>query len=130
MNVYLTLTTVVLMGQWSLTDSITVSFGIIRNVSLTISQGNSTIINGTCEMCLCALLSDLSLFSFNCFSNNLSCQMHSKVYQDKSFTLIDSAMSEYYFLSLPTFKASTAIMSTSESFPALHLAVCSSYSTR
>ena len=130
MNAHLIFITAALTGQWRLTNSITVSIGIIRNVSLAISQGNSSIINGTCATCLCALISNPSLFSFNCFPDNLTCQMHSTVHQDKPFALIDSAISEYYFLSLPTFKASTAVISTSESFPTLHLAVCSLYSTR
>ena len=92
------------------------SFGLIRNASLTIAQGNTTTIRGTCATCLCALIADPSLFSLNCFPNNLTCEMHSKLDQNKPFTLMDSSVSEYYFISLPTFKESTSIVSTSESF--------------
>ena len=66
------------------------------------NKKKTTTIHGTCETCLCALVSDPSLFSLNCFPNNLTCEMHSKVDQDKPFTLVDSTMSDYYFITLPT----------------------------
>ena len=87
----------------------TVTFGVIHNASLRTFQGNTVTINGSCQACLCALVANPSLFSFNCFVNNLTCEMHSKVDQDKAFTLTDSAMSEYHFTSLPTDKEGNSI---------------------
>ena len=81
-----------------------ISVGIIGNASLKLTQGNSTIINGTCESCLCALMSDPSFFAFNCLSNNLTCEMHSKVDQSKSYVMIASSMSTCYLMALPNYK--------------------------
>ena len=88
-------------------ESSTVPFGVIRNISLKIPQGITTTVNGTCETCVCALVSNPSLFSFNCFENNLTCEMYSKADQDKPFSLLDFATSAFYFLSLPTWKLTT-----------------------
>ena len=93
---------VIMFDSLRIAASTTASFGLIRNASLTIAQGNTTIIRGTCATCLCALIADPLLFSLNCFPNNLTCEMHSKVDQDKPFTLVDYASSEYYFITLPT----------------------------
>ena len=76
MNLRLILICLVMMDQRDTTASSAASFGVIRNVSLKIAQGNTTRINGTCETCLCALVSNLSLFSFNCFRANLTCELH------------------------------------------------------
>ncbi len=41
---------------------------VIHNISLQMVNYNSTIINGTCNECLCTMLLNLTLiFSFNCF---------------------------------------------------------------
>ena len=89
------------------------SFGVIRNASLRITEGNTTTVNGTCATCLCALAADSSLFSFNCFTADLTCEMHSKSDQDNAFTLVDSSMSNYYFISLPTYQGIISPESTS-----------------
>ena len=101
MNVQPIFISIVMLELWRLTKSTTASFGLIRNASLTIPQGSTSTIHGTCESCLCALVSDPSLFSLNCFPDNLTCEMHSKLDQDKPFTLMNSTMSDYYFISLP-----------------------------
>ena len=90
-----------------------VTYGVIRNTSVKIISGNATNISGTCESCLCALISDPSLFAFNCFKNNLTCEMHYEADQNKPYTLLDSTLSEYYFISLPTHQESTTFESTS-----------------
>ena len=95
----------------------TVPFGIIRNVSLIVTQGKPTTINGTCDECLCALVSNASLFSLNFFSENLTCEMYSKVDQNKFFSLVDSVASAFYFVSLPTYvgSSSTSGLTTEQS---------------
>ena len=114
MNLRLILICLVMMDQRDTTACTTASFGVIHNVFLKIAQGNTTRINGTCETCLCALVSNPSLFSFNCFRANLTCELHPTSDQDKPFTLVDSITSEYYFISLPTYKESSlSITSTS-----------------
>ena len=82
------------------------SVGVIRNVSLKMVQANTTTIHGTCQTCLCALFADPSLFAFNCFIDNLTCEMYSKLDQNKPFTLVDLAMSVFYFFSFPTYEPS------------------------
>ena len=101
MNVQLIFICVTMHSQWRLTESNTASFGLIRNASLTIAQGSTSTIHGTCATCLCALVSNPSLFSLNCFPDNYTCEMHSKLDQDKPFTMVDSTKSDYYFLTLP-----------------------------
>ena len=90
-----------------------VSFGIIRNVSLKILQSNSITINGTCQTCLCALSFNTSLFAFNCFGSNLTCEMYSNVDQNKAFSLMNSVASAFYFFSLPTYQDSRSTLSSS-----------------
>ena len=84
-------------------ESGAIPLGSIRNVSLKIPQGNTTTIHGTCQSCLCALVADSSLFALNCFSSNLTCEMHSKADQSKPFSLVNFAMSTFYFSSFPTY---------------------------
>ena len=102
----------VVFGHLRIVGSKAVTFGVIRNASVKIISGNTTTISGICDTCLCALISDPSLFAFNCFKNNLTCEMHYATDQNKPYTLLDSTLSEYYFISLPTYRASTAIVST------------------
>ena len=89
-----------------------VSFGIIQNVSLKISQSSSITVNGTCQTCLCTLSFNTSLFAFNCFSANLTCEMYSKVDQNKSFSLVNSATSALYLVSLSTYQESGSTVSS------------------
>ena len=107
MQIWLTILSFFVYGSGSTIESSTVSFGVIRNTSLKIPQGNTTTVNGTCETCVCALVSNPSLFSFNCFENNLTCEMYSKADQDQPCSLLDFVTSAFYFLSLPTSKLTT-----------------------
>ena len=107
MKICLPILSFIVYGRWPMIESSTVPFGVIRNISLKIPQGITTTVNGTCETCVCALVSNPSLFSFNCFENNLTCEMYSKADQDKPFSLLDFATSAFYFLSLPTWQLKT-----------------------
>ena len=80
-----------------------VSVGIIHNVSLGFFNASTTIINGSCEECVCSLLANTSFFSLSCFHDNLTCQLHSQVDQNKPFTLSTSSHVSFYFVSLPTY---------------------------
>ena len=106
MNIWLVFLTVVVCDHVRLITSTTVTIGIVQNVSLKLFQGTTTIITGTCETCLCTLVSDPSLSSFNCFSSTLTCEMHKTSDQSKPFELVTSALAQYFFTSLPTFQAS------------------------
>ena len=101
-----------LLHQWTTEGVTTTSVGIIRNASLTILNTSATTINGTCEECLCALLVNSTVFSVNCFHENLTCQLHFTENQNKPFVLIDSANTAFYFVSLPTYVASQSTDST------------------
>ncbi len=75
---------------------------VIRNSSLQVLGYNSTIINGTCQECLCAmLLNSTSINSFNCFPNNKTCEIFSNSFLTSSFLLINNSASSVYFISLP-----------------------------
>jgi hypothetical protein len=74
----------------------------INNVSLVMFNSNSTIINGTCQQCLCSvLLNTTSFSSFNCFSSNNTCQMFSQPLVTGSFMLVNDTRSSFYFFSWP-----------------------------
>ena len=92
-----------ILNHCPMIESSMVLFGIIRNVSLIVPQGNPTTINGTCDGCLCALVSNASLFSLTCFPENLTCEMYSKADQNKPFSLVNSVASAFYFVSLPMY---------------------------
>ena len=78
------------------------SVGIVHNVSVKTFIVNSTIVNGTCHECLCAVLSNrTSSFFFNCFSNNSTCEMFVEPLIMGSFVVVDNAASSFYFLSWP-----------------------------
>ena len=79
---------------------------VIHNVSLQMFNASSTIINGTCHECFCALISNTTLISFNCFENNKTCEMFSKPLEMDSFSLVNDSTSSVYFLSLPIFEVS------------------------
>ena len=104
MNISLLCLTLVVCDSVRLIASTTVTIGIVQNVSLTLFQSTTTIINGTCETCLCTLISDLSLFSFNCFKSNLTCEMHRMSDRNKPFELVPFVLGVYYFTSLPTLR--------------------------
>ena len=104
MNISLLCLTLVVYGYLRLVASTTVTIGIVQNVSLSLFQRTTTIINGTCETCLCTLISNPSLFSFNCFNSNLTCEMHKTSDRNKPFNLVPFVRGVYYFTSLPTFQ--------------------------
>ena len=102
---------VFLLWIHQLTDSEvrSVSVGIIRDVSLDIIDADPTIVNGTCEDCVCSLLADPAFFALNCRSDDLVCELHSTQDQNRSFNLLAATGTSFFFLSLPTFVA-TATM--------------------
>lgn len=76
------------------------SVGIIRNVSVIAFNQSSTIINATCDECLCALVINRSFSSsFNCLSSNKTCQVLSQSLDPGSFTLVNNTPSSFYFFS-------------------------------
>jgi hypothetical protein len=82
---------------------------VIYNVSLQMSDYNSTIINGTCNECLCAMvLNPTSIYAFNCFQNNATCEIFSNSFNTSSFSLRNNSASSVYFISLPTSDKSVA----------------------
>ena len=102
---------IVLVGMQSClraTSSGIFSIEIVPGISLRLVQDQKISIPGTCEICLCALLANTSLFfSFNCFDDNGTCEMHFKSDQGKAFTLMKSNSTDFYFLTLPTYQEST-----------------------
>jgi hypothetical protein len=91
---------------------------VIHNASLHILDYNSTIINGTCDQCLCEMLFNISSISaFNCFQNNKTCEIFSQSLNTSSFFLMNNSASSIYFTSLPiddnTLTTTIAAQSTS-----------------
>jgi hypothetical protein len=75
---------------------------VIHNVSLRLFGYNSTITNGTCDECLCAMLLNTTLIStFNCFQNNKTCEIWSNYLKTSSLSLMNNSASSVYFISLP-----------------------------
>ena len=91
-----------LIQYWETISTSTQSVAVIRNVSVVPFNTSSLIINGTCNECLCTILLQTTSFSsFNCFSNNNTCQMFSEVLIMGSFVLKNSTTSSFYFFSWP-----------------------------
>ena len=87
-----------------------ISVGIVHNVSLTILDANATLINGTCEECVCSLLANPAFFSLNCRPDILTCELHSTQDQNRPFNLLTGTSTAFYFRSLPTFVETTTAM--------------------
>ena len=100
------LITICLIQYWKTASSSFQSVAVIRNVSMMPFNITSTIINGTCNECLCAIrlnkTGSSSSSSFNCFSNNHTCQMFFQTLVMGSFVLINNTPSAFYFFSWPT----------------------------
>ena len=92
-----------LLCELMIIDVTSVSVGIIHNTSLHIWNTNPIIIYGTCEECVCSLLTNTTFFSLNCASDIFLCELHSKVDQNKSFSLTTANSASFYFLSLPAY---------------------------
>ena len=85
--------------------------GVIHNVSMITSNGKSSIMNGSCNKCLCAMLMNATLISgFNCYKTNETCEFFSNALESGSFWLMNSSISTFYVY--PSFILN--IMSTME----------------
>ena len=93
---------------------------VIYNVSLQLMNYNATIINGTCDECLCTMLLNMtSISAFNCFQNNKTCEMFYTSLETSSFLLMNNSASSVYFTSLPSDNqalTSTAIVQSTSSY--------------
>jgi hypothetical protein len=109
---------ILLFLHFGMISSSIISVGVIYNVYLLIFDSNSTTIKGTCDQCLCAMVLNTTSFSFlNCFQNNRTCQMFSKSFETRPFTLMNSSASSFYFFQLPfdntTSTTASSVASTS-----------------
>ena len=77
-------------------------YGIIYNVSLLIYDENATIVNGTCEECICLMCLNQTYSSFNCDRINRLCFFNKQTNETQTFRMIPNFNSTFYFLSLPT----------------------------
>jgi hypothetical protein len=89
---------------------------VIYNVSLVTANTNSTIIPGTCDECLCAVLLNATLSAcFNCFRNNNTCEMFSTFPELGLYSLANNSESSFYFFSLPNYDTTLAIAPSTSS---------------
>ena len=79
-----------------------VRIGFIHNVSLNILNVKATMINGTCDECICSLLANATFFAVNCLADRHSCDLHLRENKKNPFNLITGSNASFYFLSLPT----------------------------
>jgi hypothetical protein len=99
---WLMLIYIVLFGHLNIIASSMNSITVIHNVSLRMLNYNSTIMNGPCQECLCAMfLNATPISAFNCFKNNKTCELFSNSLQSSFFTLTKNEASSVYFSSLP-----------------------------
>ncbi|CAF4051395.1 unnamed protein product [Adineta steineri] len=68
-----------------------------------VSHFNSTtIINSTCDQCICLMLMNVTpISSFNCFRNNNTCEIFSESVVTSQLLLVSNSNSSVYFISLP-----------------------------
>jgi hypothetical protein len=89
---------------------------VIYNVSLRMLNYNATIMNGTCHECLCAMVLNVtSIYCFNCFQNNGTCEIFSTPLTTSSFSLMNNSASSVYFSSLPIDDSTSTIASIAQS---------------
>ncbi|CAF0825837.1 unnamed protein product [Adineta steineri] len=76
---------------------------VIHNVSMHVSHFNSiTIINSTCDQCICLMLMNVTpISSFNYFRNNKTCEIFSEAVVTSQLSLVSNSNSSVYFISLP-----------------------------
>jgi hypothetical protein len=92
------------------------SIPVIHNVSLRMLDYNSTVINGTCDECLCIMLLNATWISaFNCFQNNQTCELFPNPLKTSSLLLMNSSASSIYFISLPVNDIASAVASSMQS---------------
>ena len=101
--------TLLLLHRREITRVNPVYVGIIQNVSLSFPGANSTLVNGTCEECVCSLLANPAFFSLNCRPDILTCELHSTQDQNRPFNLLTGTSTAFYFRSLLTFAATTVM---------------------
>ena len=89
----------VLFYSFEFTVSSTIRLGVIRNASLITPNTISSMINGTCEKCGCAMLSNASSdLAFNCFPMNNTCELFSHTLLSQSFWIVGNSTNSFYFL--------------------------------
>ena len=95
-----------LLLRVTMTDGLTI--GVIHNASLAYRGANATVINGTCQQCLCALVDSAANFSsFSCFLNNHTCQMSVERFNTSSVSVRNDSTTVFYLLS-PTKESKTS----------------------
>jgi hypothetical protein len=81
----------------------TISVGLVRNASITMPNSSfSSIMLGTSQTCLCAMMTSSNISGFNYFSNN-TCQLFSNASLTSAyFSWTINLNSVFYFLVWPT----------------------------
>ena len=92
---------ILLIQNRMMVESIRIPVGALHNVSVQLSDLNSTWVNGSYHECLCQMILNDSFSSFNCFTNTNTCQMYSNTNRSRSYSVIRQQNSSFYFLSLP-----------------------------
>jgi hypothetical protein len=89
---------ILFLHQLEVISSTAYTIGVISNVSLVVPNTNSSIINGTCNECLCTMLLNATPISaLNCFRTNNTCEIFSSTLASESFSLMASNTSSFYF---------------------------------
>jgi hypothetical protein len=93
--------------------SIQMSFPVIHNATLHALNSNSSIVNGSCNECLCMMqLNTTMIYAFNCFRNNGTCELFSHAFEINSITIKNHSTSSIYFISLPFDNSTSATASS------------------
>lgn len=96
--------------------SISNYIGLLRNVYLTVSGINLTVINGTCHDCLCTIwMSSPAPSAFNCFQNNNTCAIFTTFIGISSFSFTNSSTSSFYFFELPNYNTTLSTSTVGQS---------------
>ena len=108
---YMQLNMIVILGY--VIDCSAITVGIVNRISLNVPiwstrSTNLPILTGNCQECLCSIvtnsfsttISSSSIGSFNCFTDNQTCQLFSsKTFYE--FSLTNNANGTFYFFQIP-----------------------------
>lgn len=87
----------------------------VSHISISVPNTASVLVNGNCQQCLCHIIVNTSdTTSFNCFTNNDTCQLFSIPLDTSEITAHKDSNSVFYFFSSTKGSPSSTTMSSTE----------------
>ena len=89
------------------------TYSMFHNGSMRALNSYPSTVNGICYECLCMMLLNItSIFAFNCFRNNQTCQIFAEVLGRSSISISVDLTASVYFASSPVNSIVTTTMNS------------------